>query len=294
MLAATLLPMLTVAPSAPTVEIAPGVAMPRVNLGISNHSLWLQAGGRGLDTALVYGDKAQAEVGAAVRASGLARSSLFVTTKVPCCPSAAWLKAAGLPLACVGLGKNTSEQISHDMATLGLDYVDLLLLHWPCDTLDETMAAYRAMEAAFAAGKARAIGVSNFNASLVEAVVAQAKVKPALNQCAFSIAGHSDGAWGSDDATAEACRRLGVTFEAYSPLGGWAKGGTGRILHDPTVAAIGAAHNKSSAQVALRWVVQQQVVAVTASNEAAYDEADLEIFDFELSAVEMAALSALR
>ena len=282
------------APLAPTVEIAPGVKMPMVNLGISNHSLWIAAGGRGIDTAFVYGDDKQVEVGDAVRASGLPRTSLFVTTKVPCCPADAWIKAAGgSPGRCDQLGRNTSAQIEHDMAKLGLAYVDLLLLHWPCDTLDETLIAYRAMEAAVAAGKARAVGLSNFNASMVDQIVAAAEVKPAINQCGFSIAGHTSGAWGRDDATAAACKRHGITFEAYSPLGGWAKGGTGRILSDPTVNAIGKAHNKSSAQVALRWVVQQGIVAVTSSNERDYDEADLSIFDFELNAQEMATLAAL-
>ena len=75
---------------APTIEIAPGVFMPQINLGISNHTLWMEVGGRGLDTALVYGDQAQAEVGEAVRESSLSRDAIFVTTKVPCCPATVW------------------------------------------------------------------------------------------------------------------------------------------------------------------------------------------------------------
>ena len=142
--------------------------------------------------------------------SKLPRSSFFVTTKVPCCPSAAFLVAAGgTPAACQPLGHNTTAQINHDMTMLGLDSVDLLLLHWPCDTFNETLAAYRVMEAAVAAGKARAIGVSNFNASLVDQLVAAAKIKPAINQCGYSIAGHSSGRWGRDDATVAACKKHG-------------------------------------------------------------------------------------
>ena len=75
---------------APTMAIAPNVFMPQINLGISNHTLWLEVGGRGLDTALVYGDPAQAEVGQAVRSSSLDRASIFVTTKIPCCPATTW------------------------------------------------------------------------------------------------------------------------------------------------------------------------------------------------------------
>ena len=278
---------------APTVEIAPGVHMPMVNLGISNHTTWLSSGGRGLDTAFVYGDPAQAEVGAAVRASSLPRSSLFVTTKVPCCPATAWEDFCGAPGVCGKLGTNTTAQIEHDMDVLGLDFVDLMLIHWPCDTLDETMKTYRAMEQMVRAGRARAIGLSNFNSSGVESIVAAADIKPVVNQAAFSIGGHTAPAWGRDDATVATCKKHGVTFEAYSPLGGWARGGTSHILNDPTVKAVAAAHNKSAAQVALRWLVQQDIVVVTASNEEAYDEADLELWDFSLTKKEMATLAAI-
>lgn len=298
MLAVRLLPLLAVSLAstpAPTVEIAPGVRMPKVNLGLCNHSTWFEVGGRGLDTALVYGDAAQKESGSAVRNSGLPRSEVFVTTKVPCCPADKWLKAAGgKPAMCSALGHNTSAQIAHDLVTLNLSYVDLMLLHWPCDTFEETMAAYHVMESMVAAGTAKAIGVSNFNASMVDRIVKAANVKPAVNQCGFSIAGHDNATWGRDDATVATCKRHGVTFEAYSPLGGWAKGGTGRILNDPTVNAIAKVHNKSSAQIALRWIAQQDVVIVTSSNQRDFDESDLDIFDWSLSDDEMKQLAALR
>ena len=132
---------------APTVEIAPGVQMPKMNLGLCNHTTWFEVGGRGLDTALVYGDKAQKESGASVRNSGLPRSEVFVTTKVPCCPADKWLKAAGgMPAMCSVLGHDTSAQIQHDLSTLNVEYVDLMLLHWPCDTFEETLTTYRVME----------------------------------------------------------------------------------------------------------------------------------------------------
>merc|ERR1711871_258209 len=99
----------------------------------------------------------------------------------------------------MGLGHNTSKHIEHDMKTLGLDYVDLMLLHWPCDTFEETLATYRQMEDMVAEGTARAIGVSNFNASMIDQIVGKAKIKPAINQCGFSIAGHSNDTWGRDD-----------------------------------------------------------------------------------------------
>lgn len=201
---------------------------------------------------------------------------------------------------CQSLGTNTTEQVGHDFATLGLDYVDLLLIHWPCDTVEDTLKTYRALEPLVASGKARAIGFSNFNADMVEKMMQRGlKVKPAVNQCAFSVGGHlrnRPGAeeWGRDDATVAMCKKHGITYEAYSPLGGWALGGTGRILKNPTVNAIAKAHNKSAAQVALRWVVQQDIVAVTSSNEKKYDESDLALWDFSLTNDEMAALAALK
>ena len=140
---------------APTVQVAPNVYMPAINLGLCNHEVWLKNGGRGVDTALVYGDKAQKETGEAVRNSGLSRSEIFVTTKVPCCPAKKWLKFAGGVGGCALLGKNTTSHIQHDLTTLGLDYVDLMLLHWPCDTFEETLAAYAAMENMVAVGKAK-------------------------------------------------------------------------------------------------------------------------------------------
>ena len=281
-------------PAAPTVEIAPGVHMPMVNLGLTNHTGWLTIGGRGVDTALVYGDKAQRETGRAVAESTLPRSEIFVTTKIPCCPAGNWLRAAGSSeIKCDALGHNTSNHIAHDLDMLGLDYVDLMLLHWPCDSFNETLATYTEMEKMVAAGTAKAIGISNFNASMVDRIVASAKIKPAVNQCGFSIAGHTVDTWGRDDKTVKACKRHGIQFEAYSPLGGWAKGGTGRVLNDPTVNAIAKAHNKSSAQVALRWVVQQDIVVVTETDKIAHETSDLALFDWSLTEIEMAKLAAL-
>jgi diketogulonate reductase-like aldo/keto reductase len=153
------------------------------------------------------------------------------------------------------------------------------------------MSAYRAMEDMVSSGTARAIGVSNFNASWLERLYKESKVKPSVNQCALSIGDHTSPLWGRDDETVAMCKKLGVTFEAYSPLGGWARGGTGHILNDPTVKSIGQSHNKSAAQVALRWLVQQELAVVTASNEIDYDESDLELWDFALSDHEMQLLA---
>ncbi|KAL1508080.1 hypothetical protein AB1Y20_007674 [Prymnesium parvum] len=113
----------------PRVEIAPGVFMPLLNFGVQqNHSLAIALGARGLDTANIYGDAQQRDVGAAVRTSALPRSELFVTTKIECCPGAQFLGSAAPVCRAAG---DPRAAIAHDFAVLGLAYVDLLLLHWP-------------------------------------------------------------------------------------------------------------------------------------------------------------------
>ena len=226
-----------------------------------------------------------------MRNSGIPREEFFVTTKIPCCPGNQFANGS----ANCNYRRNATADIAHDFKVLGLDYVDLMLMHWPCDDPTETLAVYRAMESLVSEGKAKAVGVSNFNSSALATLLdSDLKVTPAVDQCAYSIAGHFDPRWGRDDASREACVAANCTFMAYSPLGGWALGGTGRVLNDPTVKSIGAAHNKSAAQVALRWVVQQGVVAVTSSDNAEYIAEDLDIFDFALSSAEMDALSKIR
>ena len=108
---------------------------------------------------------------------------------------------------------------------------------------------------------------------------------------ADSIAGHTEDLWGRDDATREFCEASGIKYSAYSPLGGWAKGGTSHVLNDPTVNAVAKAHNVSAAQVALRWVVQKGVIAVTSSDKIEHIQGDLDIFTFMLNDTEMTQLA---
>ena len=142
-------------------------------------------------------------------------------------------------------------------------------------------------------GKVRAVGLSNFGADELEALLAMKdlSVRPALVQNGFSAvkAGHPEaGSWGGRDMRAfRKCVAEGITFSAYSPLGEWTKVD---VLGDPTVNAIAKAHGKSPAQVALRWLVQQGIVVVTATGSAAHAAGDFQIFDFRLTDAEMAAL----
>ena len=284
----------------PSVEISPSVYMPLLSFGVTNSSsLFVSLGGRGLDTAFDYGDSAQAEVGSAVAKSGLPRSELFVTTKIPCCPSAFVADSTYSDHCHSRRSPNqTAADIAHDLQVLGLSYADAILMHWPCDSAEDTLATWRVLERAAFAGQTRAIGVSNFNSSALESLLLQARIKPALNQVAYSIGNHNgtryrNQTWGRDDSTRALCKKAGVTLQAYSPLGGWALGGTSRILHDPTVLSVAAAHNRSAAAIALRWVVQQGIPLVTSSDSKEYDLEDLSIFSFNLSTAEMNKLAAV-
>ena len=262
-----------------TTEIAPGVLMPAVSMGHSDSSsstsqqvaaLWLKLGGRGLDTANSYNN--QDQIGAAMRASGLPRSEIFVTTKIFCAGNTSGAVAA----------------IDSDLKQLGLESVDLVLIHRPnpypghpeqCQDAEKRAATWKGLELALKAGKTRAIGVSNFNASELAALLETAEVTPAVNQCQMSVGSH-------DDATIAFCRAHAITYEAYSPL----RGGE---MSKPAVKQIAASHGKSGAQVILRWIVQQGHVLATSADNAEYDQEDMDLFSWSLTASDMATLTAI-
>ena len=257
---------------------------------VGNYSAWLKLGGRGLDTALAYTDPIQRLVGEAVAGSGLPRGEIFVTTKMPCCPSffPQWDFFCGKD----GPPRNTTADVLRSLRLLGLDYADAVLLHWPCRTQAGTLEAYRALEALHDRGLIKQLGTSNFNATFVDALWAEARVKPSVNQCPFSIGNHAGKPprIGNDYTTARRTQQLGMSFAAYAPLGGTS--GV-PVLSNPEVKAIAAVHNVSTAQVALRWLVQQDIDVVTASANADHLADDMGVFDFSLSEAEVAALRAI-
>ena len=157
--------------------LPPYVSLGGTIQGPSNYSAWLALGGRGLDSALQYGDEVQGEMAAAITSSKVGRSEIFLTTKVPCCP-------AVVPELCQGMNGTVAQHIAQEVAILGKP-VDLLLLHWPCATLEDTVKAYRGLEEALDDGLTRSIGVRNFDAyaSLLEQLLGTVNVKPAVNQC---------------------------------------------------------------------------------------------------------------
>ena len=280
-------------------QIAPGVSMPFVNDGIvldtrgngtrpnetASLELFFSLGGRGADTAWSYHD--QPAVGRAIRGAPLPRSELFVTTKIECMGS-----AEGAYLA-----------IERDLLQLGLPQTDLVLIHSPfkgglgeppvgnCSEGPAGAAARQAtwqgMERALKAGLTRAIGLSNFDVAYMNDILQGATVTPAVNQCCLSV---GQQARRQDEITF--AKAHGITYQAYSPLGGADIGGTS-VLSLPQLKQIAAKHGKSTAQIALKWLVQHGHPFATATGRAEYMKEDLSLFDFELTEAEMATLDAV-
>lgn len=228
----------------------------------------LKVGYTHVDTAQIYGN--EVSVGKAIADSGLAREQIFLTTKV-------WNDKHDYELA--------KASIDESLAKLGVDYVDLLLIHWPNPkALRENDAwkagnagAWKAMEEAYRAGKVRAIGVSNFMIHHLEALLETAEIKPHVNQVLLAP--------GCDQAELVAfCQAHDILLEAYSPLG------TGTIFDNETVQDMAARYQKSVAQVALRWSLQKGFLPLPKSVTPQNIEANLDLFDFELRAEDVALL----
>ena len=217
----------------------------------------LEAGYRHVDTAQAYGN--ERSVGRALRNSGVPREDVFITTKFH-------------------PGRRDPEaEVQRSLEQLGVDSVDLYIIHWP---QGGPTWAWDRMQAARERGYARSIGVSNFSASDVEAVLEVADVSPVINQVQFSP-------FEFRRALLEACERRGVALEAYSPLG------TGRHLRDRQVARIAERLGRTAAQVLIRWSLQRDVVVLPKSTHRERIEQNGQVFDFELSDEDMAALDGL-
>ena len=261
----------------PAVQIAPNVSMPALSLGHPDDGsqvkegviMWVNNGGRGLDTAYSYHNQAEVAAGVrAVMAKGVVREDLFITTKISPhqCTRAAALAA-----------------VESDIKELDGLIPDLVLHHHPCSghhSSGTNAQVWLGLQDALKQRLTRAIGVSNYNSSQLEELLAMAGVPPALNQCQMSIGSH-------DDATINFCRKHGITYEAFSAL-------RHIDLSDPSLTQVASAHQVSTAQVALRWVVQQGVpLATSPGGNPEYIAADLAIGDFTLADEEMALLSKL-
>jgi len=222
----------------------------------------LEVGYRLIDTAAAYGN--EEAVGHAIARSGLPREDVFVTTKL-------WIQDAGFEPA--------KEAFERSMDRLGLEYLDLYLIHQP---FGDYYGAWRAMEELYAAGRTRAIGVSNFHPDRLVDLILHNEVTPAVNQVETHV-------FHQRVADQEVMRECGVQIESWGPF---AEGRNG-IFTNPVLAAVAEAHGKTVAQVMLRWLVQRDVVAIPKSVRRERMAENFDIFDFALTDAEMQQIAAL-
>ena len=248
-------------------ELADGNSIPLLGLGVwqvENSSecvdavRWaLELGYRHIDTAQAYGN--ETSVGQGLRESGVPRDDVFITTKF------------------FPKHKDPVAELERSLQNLGVDYVDLYIVHWP---EGGPTWAWPGMEQAREAGLTRSIGVSNFGVDDLKEVQAIATSSPVVNQVQFSPYEYRK-------ALLDACRENDIVLEAYSPLG------TGRHLGSDAVARIAEAHGRTPAQVLLRWCVQRSIPVIPKSIHRERIEENAQLFDFQLTDDDVAALDAL-
>jgi diketogulonate reductase-like aldo/keto reductase len=268
--------------SQPAITLNNGVELPALGFGVFQTppeqtqaavEEALRIGYRMVDTAASYGN--EREVGAAIVASGLARSDVFVQTKL-------WVTNYGYDGALHGFDVS--------MRKLGLDTVDLYLLHQPLpQAFDDTVGAYKAAERLLTEGRARAIGISNFSPAHLASFVPRVEIVPAVNQ----VEVHP---YYNQPALRAEHARLGIATQAWSPLGGvmvYRGDAPKRALADPVITAIAERHGKTPAQVILRWHIDSGRSAIPKSVRPQRIAENLDVFGFSLSTDEIATINAL-
>ncbi|MDX3078201.1 aldo/keto reductase [Streptomyces sp. NPDC088354] len=257
----------------PDITLNNGVTMPQLGFGVwqvpddeaaDAVGTALEAGYRSIDTAALY--RNEQGTGRAIAASGIAREDLFVTTKL-------WNTDQG--------HENALRAFDASLAKLGLDYVDLYLIHWPTPARGLYLETWRALEKIHADGRARAIGVSNFPVAQLQHLLDEGGVVPAVNQIELhpNLPQAELRAFGAAH---------GIATEAWSPLG------QGRgLLDEPALAAVAAKHGKSAAQIVLRWHLQLGNVVIPKSVTPSRIRENFDVFGFELDAEDLAAIDAL-
>ncbi|WP_052889256.1 aldo/keto reductase [Thermogemmatispora carboxidivorans] len=260
----------------PWVTLNNGVRMPQLGLGvfltpkeqtISSVLAAFENGYRLIDTAAAY--RNEEEVGEAIRQSGLPREELFITSKL-------WNTDHGYDQALKGLETSLKK--------LGLDYLDLYLIHWPLPMKGLTVQTWKGLERAYKDGKVRAIGVSNFKPAHLERLLQESEVVPAVLQIEL----HPTFA---QEETRNYAKAHGIQVESWFPLGG--QGSKDTLLSTPLLRQLADKYGKTPAQIVLRWHVQLGLVVIPKSVHAERIRENCQIFDFELSQEEVAAISAL-
>lgn len=254
-----------------TVTLSNGVEMPWLGLGvfkvtegdevIQSVKAAIRNGYISIDTAAIYLN--EEGVGQAIRESGVPREDLFITTKL-------WNTEQGY--------ESTLEAFETSLNKLGLDYLDLYLIHWP--GVDKYKETWKAFEKLYKDGRVRAIGVSNFHVHHLEDLIRDAEIKPMVNQVEFHP--HL-----TQKELLAYCKKEGIQLEAWSPLK------KGELLNEPVLEDIAAKYNKSVAQVILRWDLQHGVVTIPKSIKEHRIIENADVFDFELTAEDMEKIDGL-
>ncbi|MDQ0093252.1 aldo/keto reductase [Paeniglutamicibacter psychrophenolicus] len=256
----------------PTITLNDGTSMPQLGYGVfqvpeaqttAAVSTALETGYRSIDTAAIYGN--ESGVGRALADSGIPREELFVTTKL-------WLADLGR--------ETTRDGLAASLDKLGLDHVDLYLIHWPGTDTEAYLESWQVLEELRAAGLSRSIGVSNFLPEQLERIIGLGGTVPAVNQVELHP-------FLQNRETAAVNRAHGIATEAWSPLA------QGAVLDDPAVLAAAAVHGVTPAQVVLRWHLQQGNVVIPKSVTASRMASNLDLFGFDLDTDSIAVLDAL-
>ncbi|OEO33018.1 oxidoreductase [Devosia insulae DS-56] len=268
--------------SIPTITLNNGVSLPALGFGVFQTppdetevavAEALRVGYRHIDTAAGYGN--ERGVGAAISASGLKRSEVFIETKI-------WISDYGYD--------ETLHSFTKSAGKLGVEQIDLLLLHQPLPSaFERTLGAYRALETLLADGKVRAIGISNFMPQRLEHLLQEVKVVPAVNQ----IEVHP---YFQQRELQALNAQHGILTQAWAPIGGitfYRPGFSKSTLADPVILEIGAAHGKSAAQVMLRWGLQQGRSVIPKSVKPERIAENFAVFDFELTSAQLSAIDGL-
>ncbi|WP_151772087.1 aldo/keto reductase [Streptomyces abyssomicinicus] len=257
--------------SLPALTLNNGVSIPQLGFGVyqvpeedtTTVTAALRAGYRSIDTAAAYGN--EAGVGKAIAGSGIAREELFVTTKV-------WNTDQGYDA--------TLRAFDESLARLGLDHVDLYLIHWPVPAQDRYLDTWRAIERLTADGRIRAAGVSNFQPAHLRRLLDHSSLVPAVNQIELHPAFQQT-------ELRELHAELGIATEAWSPLA------RGVVLDDEAITTLAERHGKSPSQIVLRWHLQLGNIVIPKSVTPSRIAENIDVFDFALTDEEMASLASL-
>ncbi|MCD1159556.1 aldo/keto reductase [Peribacillus frigoritolerans] len=254
-----------------TITLHNGVKMPQLGFGVfkvknGNETVEsvkkaIEVGYRAIDTAAIYEN--EEGVGQAIRECGVPREELFITSKV-------WNTEQGY--------ETTLKAFEDSLNRLGLEYLDLYLIHWPGK--DKYLETWRALEKLYKDGKVKSIGVSNFHVHHLENLLANSEVKPVVNQIELHPLL-------TQVEIRDYCAKHEIKVESWSPLG------RGNLLEEPTINHIAKKHGKSSAQVLIRWHLQHDLVVIPKSITASRIKENAQVFDFSLSLNEMNQIDAL-